>query len=317
MRQTIFAVLSLFVVTALLSGCGGDFVLINSKGDIGIQQRDLIFIAFGLMLLVVIPAIAMALWYAYKYRESNKDAEYLPNWSHSTKIEIFVWGVPILIICALAYLAYVKSHSLDPYKPIESDNAEVRIQVIAEPFKWVFIYPEQNIATVNEIYVPVNHPVKFELTSDFSMNSFFIPQLGGQVYAMAGMKTQLHLIAREQGIFDGISSNYSGYGFTRMKFKAHAVSDEQYAAWIDKVKQSNSTLDFQGFKAMQEKVSQDSVGKHHELIKPEPDPVVYFSNVQADLFKAVLNQYMMVDHKDHATDEHATVEHENASAGGN
>lgn len=314
MRQTLLAVLSLCAMTVLLTGCGGDLVLFNSKGQIGIEQRDLIIIAFFLMLLVVIPAIVMTFWFAWKYRDSNKSAEYLPDWSHSTKIEIFAWGVPCLIIAALAYLTYVYSHSLDPYKKIESDKPGIDIQVIAEPFKWVFIYPEANVATVNEVYIPENTPVTFHITSNFTMNSFFIPQLGGQVYAMAGMKTQLNLIANEKGVFDGISANYAGHGFSKMRFKTHAVSDSDYSAWIQKVKTANTTvLDQATLKSLAsyslQGVAEAKLANHHS--DQNPDPVQYFSSVEPDLFQTVVNKYMVANHDGHAA--HSQQEQEGST----
>lgn len=319
MRQTFFAVLSLCAMAALLTGCGGDIVTFNSKGQIGIEQRDLIIISTALMLLVVIPAVVMTLWFGWKYRESNKDAEYLPDWHHSTKIEIVVWGVPCLIIAALGYITYVTSHSLDPYKKIDAaqisksaqkggvqanpDVKHLDIQVIAAPFKWIFIYPNEQIATVNEVYLPQNTPVTFHITSDFTMNSFFIPQLGGQVYAMAGMRTQLNLIADEKGEFDGISANYSGHGFSKMRFSAHSVSEGDYAAWVQKVKAANTTLDQATLKGMNDfalqGVAEAKAANHHS--SADPDPVKYFSSVEPDLFKAVINKYMVANHgADHA-----------------
>lgn len=189
------------------------------EGQVGIEQKNLILIATGLMLLVVIPVIIMTLAFAWKYRASNKAATYTPDWSHSTKIEAAVWIIPILIIIALGYVTYHSTHKLDPYRPLDSDVKPVQIDVVALDWKWLFIYPEQGIATVNKIVFPANTPVNFRVTSDAVMNSFFIPGLGGQIYAMAGMTTKLHLIANENDEFDGISANYSGAGFTGMKFK--------------------------------------------------------------------------------------------------
>jgi cytochrome o ubiquinol oxidase subunit 2 len=337
MRQTFFAVLSL-CAAALLTGCGGDLVTFNSKGQIGIEQRDLIILSTALMLLVVIPAIAMTFWFGWKYRESNKDAEYLPDWHHSTKIEIVVWGVPCLIIAALAYITYVTSHSLDPYKKIDSNqiaksaehagvavDANIKpmtIQVIAAPFKWIFIYPEENIATVNEVYMPQNTPVTFNITSDFTMNSFFIPQIGGQVYAMAGMRTQLNLIADKQGVFDGISANYSGHGFSKMRFKAHSVSQGDYNAWVQKVKTANTTvLDQALVKRLNDYalqgVAEAKAAGHHS--SPDPDPVEYFSSVEPELFKAVINKYMVANHGHTKHSEHvqegATPAHADMAGG--
>lgn len=318
MRQTFLAVLSLCAMAVLLTGCGGDIVIFNSKGQIGIEQRDLIIISFVLMLLVVIPAILMTFYFGWKYRQGNASSEYLPTWAHSTKIEIVVWGVPVLIICALAYLAGITSHSLDPYKPINAEKIAqsvqnnpdqalanqvkkqpVTIQVVAEQWKWVFIYPEQNIATVNEIVFPVNTPVNFRITSNAAMNSFFIPQLGGQVYAMAGMQTQLHLIANELSDKDGkpgfgpddgyrgMSANYSGFGFSNMRFRAHAVTDEEYAAWVNQVKASPNALTMDALHALRD----DPKNRPHH-----PNPVMYFSSVQPNLFKTIIDQYMAAQH---------------------
>ena len=174
MRQTILAVLSLSTLAALLTGCGGDMVLLNSKGPVGQGQSDLMMTAIYLMLLVVIPSIIMALWFGWKYRASNKDADYKPTWAHSTAIEVVVWGIPVIIIGILAWLTWWGSHKYDPYRPLDSDKAPLTIQVIAEQFKWIFIYPEQNIATVNEVRFPEKTPLSFKITSNFTMNSFFI-----------------------------------------------------------------------------------------------------------------------------------------------
>lgn len=192
--------LSLIAGTALLSGCNS--ALLDPKGQIGLEQRSLILTAFGLMLIVVIPAILMAVGFAWKYRASNKDAKYSPNWSHSNKVEAVVWTVPILIIIFLAVLTWKTTHALEPSKPLAHDEKPITIEVVSMDWKWFFIYPEQGIATVNEIAFPANTPVYFKVTSNSVMNSFFIPRLGSQIYAMAGMQTRLHLIANEPGTYD-------------------------------------------------------------------------------------------------------------------
>ena len=317
MRQTFFILMSLCAM-AVLSGCGGDMVIFNSKGQIGVEQGNLILIATALMLLVVIPAIFMTFWFAWKYRESNQDAEYLPDWSHSTKIEIVVWAVPIAIICVLGVITYKVSHSLDPYKALtdekiansikanpnqavaqQAQKEPVTIQVIAEQWKWIFVYPDQNIATINEVVFPVNTPVNFKITSNSVMNSFFIPQLGGQIYAMAGMKTQLHLIADELSDKDGkpgfgpndgyrgISANYSGYGFSQMRFRAHAVTNAEYAAWIDQVKTSGKTLDMATLRQLRDEP---------KTRPTHPHPVTYYSSVEPNFFQSVIDQYMPAAH---------------------
>ena len=335
MRQTILAVLSLSAMTALLTGCGGDMVLLNSKGPVAEGQSNLMMTAIYLMLLVVIPSILMALWFGWKYRASNKDADYAPTWAHSTAIEIVVWGIPVIIIGILAWLTWWGSHKYDPYRPLESDNAPVNVQVIAEQFKWIFIYPDQNIATVNELRFPVNHPVALKLTSNFTMNSFFIPSLGGQIYAMAGMQTHLNLLADEASPaegYRGFSSNYSGYGFSQMRFRAHAVTETQFNDWVAAVKAGNGTaINPEAVqKTVLDKVEFDTLrdgnrGKHQleviiakastpeekaaaEAMKPyptKPHPVTYYSSVEQGLFQSVINRYMSNYHgADHASAAH-------------
>jgi len=271
--------LSLIAGTVLLSGC--DSALLNPKGQIGLEQRSLILTAFGLMLIVVIPAILMAVGFAWKYRASNKDAKYSPNWSHSNKVEAVVWTVPILIIIFLAVLTWKTTHSLEPSKALV-DNGEktVTIEVISMDWKWFFIYPEQGIATINEVAFPANTNVQFKITSNSVMNSFFIPRLGSQIYAMAGMQTNLFLIANEAGTYDGISASYSGPGFSGMKFKAIATPDRAgFDQWVAKVKQSSGSVNDM---AAYEKIAAPS----------EYNKVEYFSSVKPDLFKDATNKFM-------------------------
>lgn len=272
-------ILSLFSVVALVSGCS-DMVLMNPKGQIGLEQRSLILTALGLMLIVVIPAVVMAFVFAIKYRASNTKVTYSPNWSHSSKVELVVWTVPILIIIFLATLTWKSTHALDPSKPIASDAKPVTIQVVAMDWKWLFIYPQQGIATVNEIAFPANVPVKFEITSNSVMNSFFIPQLGGQIYAMAGMNATLHLIANEPGSYKGISANFSGRGFSGMKFTAVATPDQAgFDEWVQKVKASPDTL--------------GTMDAYEQLAAPsEYHPVEYFSSVKPSLYQDVIGKFM-------------------------
>lgn len=343
MRQTILAVLSLSTLAALLTGCGGDMVLLNSKGPVAAGQSDLMMKAIYLMLLVVIPSIIMALWFGWKYRASNKDADYRPTWAHSTTIEIVVWGIPCIIIAILAYLTWWGSHKYDPYRPLESDKAPLTIQAVAEQFKWVFIYPEQQIATVNEVRFPEKTPVNFNITSNFTMNSFFIPKLAGQIYAMAGMKTQLHMMANETGEYRGFSANYSGYGFTQMRFKAHSVTEVDFNNWVAAVKagKGNSVNAEAIQKTVLDKAEFDSLkdgdrSKHqieamlnnahtpeelkaaHEAERKgpfptKPHPVTYYSSVEPNLFDSIISRYMSNYHGADHNPAHANVEHAPAS----
>ncbi len=261
-----------------LSGC--DWVLLDSKGMVGLAQRDLILICIGLMLIVVIPAIVLTFVFAWRYRAGNTKAKYTPDWSHSTKVEIVVWGVPLIIIAVLAVIVWKSTHELDPYKPLDVAGEPLHVDVIATDWKWVFVYPDLGIATVNQLNFPANRPLAFNITSNSTMNTFFIPQLGGQIYAMAGMRTQLHLIANEPGQFRGMSGNYSGHGFSNMKFIATASSNEDFERWVAEVRNAPAALSFTQFKA---------------LAAPSKNaPVQHFSSVEPLLFKKVIDQFIGV-----------------------
>ena len=283
--------LLLLATASLLSGC--DMALMSPKGQVGMEQKSLILTALGLMLIVVVPVIVMAVAFAYKYRASNTSATYAPDWAHSNKIEAVVWTVPVIIIVILAVITWKTSHSLDPYKPLESDVKPVQVDVISLDWKWLFVYPELGIASVNELAFPVNTPVNFRVTSDTVMNSFFIPQLGGQIYAMAGMQTKLHLIANEAGEYKGISGGYSGAGFSGMKFKAIATQDQAgFDAWVAKVKASSKAL--------------NTMDEFNALAKKsENHPVEYFASADPKLFVNIINKFMGdMKHGEHAAMQH-------------
>ncbi|WP_109477474.1 ubiquinol oxidase subunit II [Paraburkholderia sp. C35] len=261
---------------SLLGGCS--MVLFNPKGSIGEQEKNLILIALGLMLLVVIPVIALTLYFAWRYRESNTKAKYAPTWAHSTAIEVVVWTIPCIIVATLAVLIWKTTHSLDPYKPLESDVKPVRVEVVALNWKWLFIYPDYGVASVNQLALPVDTPVDFRLTAESLMNSFFIPQLGSQVYAMSGMQTQLHLIANSEGTYAGRSSAFSGPGFSDMDFKTVVTSRGEFDAWVAHAKASPQALDVTTYDRLQQ--------------PSKKNPVTLYSNVAPGLFDGVVYQYM-------------------------
>lgn len=260
----------------LLSGC--NMALLDPKGAIGMEQKSLIMTATWLMLIVVVPVIIMTFLFAWKYRASNKNATYSPNWSHSNKIEFVVWTIPCIIILILGTLTWTSTQALDPRNPLPSENKPLVIEAISLDWKWLFIYPEQGIATVNEIAFPANVPLQFKVTSGSVMNSFFIPQLGSQIYAMAGMQNQVHLIANEEGVYKGMSANYSGKGFSGMKFTATATSADKFDEWVMKVKQSAKGL---------------QMADYEQLAKPtENNAVEYFSSLKSGLYQDIINKYM-------------------------
>jgi cytochrome o ubiquinol oxidase subunit II len=264
----------------LLAGC--DSPILNPKGQIGHDEKTLLITSVVLMLLVVIPVIVMTLAFAWRYRASNTKARYEPNWSHSTAIEVVVWSIPCMIILVLAVLTWRSSHALDPYKPLDSKVKPITIEAVALDWKWMFIYPEQGIATVNEIAFPVDTPLNFRITSDTVMNSFFIPHLGTQIYAMAGMETKLHLIANAPGDYFGLSANYSGHGFSKMAFTAHATDRAGFDAWVAKVKAAPKTLDQAEYQSL--------AANRNEKTQY---PVTYYASVQDGLFKSLIDKYMM------------------------
>ncbi|MCW4149240.1 ubiquinol oxidase subunit II [Halomonas sp. 18H] len=272
-------VLLLLSLPVLLAGCSS--ALMDPKGQIGEEQRTLILTAFGLMQIVVIPVIVMTLLFAWRYRRSNKDATYSPDWSHSNKIEAVVWFIPCVIILFLAVLTWYTSHSLDPHKaiaPDEDQHEPMEIQAISLDWKWLFVYPEQGIATVNEVAFPVDTPVRFRVTSGSVMNSFFIPRLGSQIYAMAGMDNDVHLVADDTGTYPGRSTNYSGAGFSGMTFDAHVGTQDEFEAWVEDVKTSPDSLGYPE--------------EYYELVTPSVhDDVQYFSNVAPSLYEQVVKSF--------------------------
>lgn len=273
-------ILSFFNVAFLLSGCTNNLSLMYPQGQIGIEQRSLILTSLCLMLVVVIPAIVMALIFSFKYRSSNNKANYNPDWAQSNKIELAIWTIPIIIIIILARITWQSSYRLDPSTPITADMQPINIEVIALNWKWLFIYPEEGIATINEIVFPINTPIRFNITADSLMNSFFIPQLGSQLYAMPGMRSNLYLIANKPGCYKGISSNFSGQGFSGMKFTAIATANiNEFHQWLQKVKRSPNTLrDIDSYK--------------HLAFPSEFAPVEYYSTVKPNLFNDIINKFM-------------------------
>ncbi|HEY0315364.1 MAG TPA: ubiquinol oxidase subunit II [Sphingomonas sp.] len=267
---------------APLSGC--NLVLIDPAGDVAMQQRNLLLISTGLMLLIIVPVIAMTLIFAWRYRASNRDAIYEPDWDHSTKIELMIWSAPLVIIICLGALTWVGTHVLDPYRPIARIDAThpvpagtkpLRVEVVALDWKWLFIYPDLGIATVNELAAPAGTPIDFRLTSSSVMNSFFVPALAGQIYAMPAMETQLHAVLNRPGEYTGISANYSGAGFSGMHFPFHGLAPADFTKWVANVKAGGGSLDRAGYTKL--------------AVPSENVAPIRFATVDPTLYEAVLN----------------------------
>ncbi|HEX3364172.1 ubiquinol oxidase subunit II [Phenylobacterium sp.] len=232
---------TLLPLAAGLGGCHEG--VLAPAGPIGGAENQILWETVGAMLLVVIPVIAMILAFAWWFRASNRRAAYRPDWSYSGKIEFTVWMVPVLLILFLATLAWSGSHDLDPYRPLKSDRKPIRVEVVSLDWKWLFIYPDYGVASVNELAVPAGTPVDFRLTSGTVMNSFFVPQLGSQIYTMAGMQTRLSLQADRPGDYRGLSAQFSGDGFSDMRFTVRATDAAGFDRWIAAARTSPSHLD--------------------------------------------------------------------------
>ena len=252
--------LGLFIFFLLNSNAA----VLNPKGLIGLEQKNLMVIATWLILIVVAPVIILTFAIAWRYREGNTKARYTPLWDKNRFAEGVWWGIPLIVIAFLSVLAWNSSHQLDPFKPIVSNGKTLTIEVVALDWKWLFIYPEQKIATINYVRFPEKTPVLFKITADAPMNSFWIPRLGGQIYAMAGMTTKLYLQASEIGIFRGSSANFSGKGFSGMTFNAEATSPEDFESWIQAVKKSSPALNFEQYQQVA-KPSQNNVPTTYTL----------------------------------------------------
>lgn len=268
---------------ALLGGC--DTVLMKPSGDIAAQQAHLIEVATVLMLLVVVPVIAATLLFAWRYRHSNPHATYAPDWDHSLQLELLIWAAPLLIIISLGAVTWISTHTLDPFRPlaridtkhgVPADTAPLQVDVVALDWKWLFIYPAQGVAAVNELAAPIDVPLHFNITSESVMNSFFVPALAGQIYAMPGMQTQLNAVMNRTGRYQGFSANYSGAGFSQMRFALRAMSGGDFDRWVQATRAAGGTLDG---------------GAYLALAQPSgSEPARYYGAVSPGLYEAIVNR---------------------------
>ena len=259
------------ICIAALAGCTEG--VLDPKGPIAAAERQIILNSTGIMLAIVIPTMLATLGVATWFRASNRRARYRPDFEYSGRLELLVWSIPVMTVILVGGVAWVGAHDLDPPKPIASAVAPINVQVVSLDWKWLFIYPDEGVATINQLVIPVGTPVSFKLTSSGVMNSFFVPQLGSQIYTMAGMVTRLHLQADHTGTYRGLSSQYSGRGFSDMHFDVQAVSPEEFSRWADKARSAEPVLDTRAYL---------------DLVKPSSAvaPLTYGS-VAADLFDDV------------------------------
>jgi cytochrome o ubiquinol oxidase subunit 2 len=224
--------------------------VLDPQGSVGIAEKMILIDSLAIMLAIVVPTIAAILAFAWWFRASNPRAIYRPDFEYSGRIELIVWSIPLLTVILLSGVAWLGSHDLDPAKLLASKTKPLDVQVVSLDWKWLFIYPDQRVASVNQLVVPAGVPLHFFLTSASVMNAFFIPQLGSMIYTMNGMTTQLNLRADAPGTFQGLSSHYSGDGFSDMHFDVHAVSPEQFAAWIEDARNTGPSLDGASYAAL-------------------------------------------------------------------
>jgi cytochrome o ubiquinol oxidase subunit 2 len=284
----------IFIAVVLLHGA--HFSVLSPKGTIADKQRNLIIFTSLLSLIVVIPVFIMLFGFAWKYREGNKKADYKPDWDHNRVAETIWWVLPCVIIAVLSVITWQTSHSLDPYKALDSSVKPLKVQVVALQWKWLFIYPDQQVASVNTLHIPKNTPIDFEITADAPMNSFWIPSLGGQVYAMSGMSTQLHLQADTIGSYDGSSANISGKGFAGMKFKAEVTSQDDFTTWWQDARASQNLM---------------NESEYAKLVTPtENVKPATFALMQPSLYDTIVAKYMNqpVTSHDEDSDDHHDME---------
>ncbi|WP_172197066.1 ubiquinol oxidase subunit II [Saccharibacillus qingshengii] len=272
-----FSAVMLVMTMLLLSGCA-DYMVLDPKGPIAAKQLDLMIITVILCAIIIVPVLIITFIIVWRYRASNKKADYKPEWAHSNLLEAIWWGIPIVIIIVLAIITVRYTHELEPAKALASDKEEVTIQVVSLNWKWLFLYPEEGIATLNTITIPEDRPVRFELTADSPMNSFWIPELGGQIYAMSGMSMALHLQADEPGTYFGTGANFTGEHFENMTFDVHATSDADYEKWIAEAKASPNTI---------------TAESYEEMSKPtESEEPTLYSSFPEGIYESIVTKYM-------------------------
>ncbi len=281
-KTKIFLIAFIFFTLAVLGYLYfeiGTVAVLAPMGEVAAKERDLLIISTLLMLIVIIPVFIFSILIAWRYRAGNKRAKYDPNWENNNWAEFAWWSIPFIIIAVLSVLTWKSCYDLSPFKPLASSVRPIRIQVVALQWKWLFIYPDHHIASVSYLQFPKDTPLNFEITSDAPMNSFWIPQLGGQIYAMPAMRSKLHLIARQEGVFTGSSANLSGTGFAGMIFKAKACSQDEFEEWVKKTQQSSEVL---------------NEATYAFLAQPsENHPTTSYLLQVNDLFDRILMKYMM------------------------
>ena len=264
----------LTVVLISLAAC--HTAVLSPAGPVGEGNRIVLLDSLAIMLAIVVPTIVAILAFAYWFRASNIRARYLPEWAYSGRLELIVWSIPALVIFFLGGIAWISSHLLDPAEPLKSQAEPVEVQVVSLDWKWLFIYPQQNVASINHMVVPAGVPLNLKITSASVFNVFFVPRLGSMIYAMYGMTTRLNLQADRPGVYPGLSAHFSGDGFPGMAFDVHAVSPEEFTQWAAATRSSGPVLD---------------EGAYRKLLKQSQNVSPYtYRSVQTGLFDDIVEQ---------------------------
>lgn len=275
----------------VLTGCTSEHSsFLDPQGPIAAAQRWHLFEVVALVMVVVLPVLVLTPWIAWRYRRKNDRSRYAPKWNFSWPLEFAIWGVPVAIVTVLAVLLWRSTSALDPYAPLQGDTPPLRVQVVGLDWKWLFIYPDERIASVGELAFPADRPVALELTTDTVMQSFFIPALGSQIYAMAGMVTRLHLKADGPGRFKGENTQYSGKGFHEQKFTAVALTREDFEAWVEKVRADGVKLDDATYDKLARR-STTETAREDLGATAMPQGVLYFNETSPGLFATIVNRY--------------------------
>lgn len=285
---------------ALLAGCGSGISFLDPHGPVAATQRDLFFEVTAWMMVVVVPAILLVPFVAWRYRRRATRSTYAPDWHFSWPLEILVWGVPVVLVCILATLIIGKARSLDPYAAIPSSQPPLEVEVIGLDYKWLFVYPEENVASIGTLALPVDRPVRFRLTSDTVMQSFMIPSLGSQIYAMAGMVTELNLLADRPAVLMGQNTQFNGFGFQAQKFQALAMPPADFAGWIARAKAGNRPLDQGAYAIVSQKGQLADLRSRFDF---DPATGLIFSSVDPALFSTVVARYRPDAAHRHQSDE--------------
>lgn len=283
MRKFLYSLIAILLAVNIFEGIlallkGRDIKILNPSGVMAIQEKDLIVFVLSLGLTIIISIVLLTFFIAYHYREGNKKAKYTPNWNKSKKVEVFRWGFLIVVIGFLGILTWKSAHAIDPYQPVASTQKPLTIQVDALQWRWLFIYPDQKIATINYAVIPKGTPVNFQLTADAPMSSFWVPQIGGQMYAMSGMVTQTHFMVNKTGEFEGRNAEISGTDFAKMTFVIKSVNSSDFKKWVSASQKSPAPL---------------TLASYNTLAKPSSDSATTtFALQDTNLYNEIVNKFM-------------------------